>query len=64
MLYFGVKELCDSTKWNQQYALIRNEETFDSALPKANRYVIATGRLAFHETFANVGWSAVIAEPF
>ena len=37
MLYFGIKELCDSTRWNQQYALIRSEETFDSALPKANR---------------------------
>ena len=37
MLYFGVKELCDSTRWNQQYSLIRTEETLDWALPKANR---------------------------
>ena len=37
MLYFGVKELCDSTRWNQQFSLIRTEETLDWALPKANR---------------------------
>lgn len=40
MLYFGVKELCDSTRWNQQYSLIRTEETLDWALPKANRFLI------------------------
>jgi len=39
MLYFGVKELCDSTRWNQQFSLIRTEETLDWALPKANRYL-------------------------
>ena len=37
MLYFGVKELCFSTRWNQQFALIRTEETLDWSLPKANR---------------------------
>ena len=37
MVYFGIKEFCDSTRWNQQFALIRHEETFDIAVPKANR---------------------------
>lgn len=37
MIYFGTKEFCESTRWNQQYALIRHEETFDIAVPKANR---------------------------
>lgn len=40
MIYFGIKDFCESTRWNQQFALIRHEETFDVTVPKANRYKI------------------------
>lgn len=37
MIYFGMKDYCESTQWNEQYALLRHEETFDITIPNANR---------------------------
>eukprot|EP00794_Sanderia_malayensis_P004602 gene4602-5207_t len=37
MLYFGIKEYTHSTRWYQQYPLIRHEETFDRIVTRASR---------------------------